>query len=219
MRPWPKENYWITAAAFNAMRDKLVLLSSAQIRLFQNFTGTDYFGGNVSNLQLSGFTQKEGITFDNGLQLYICDEQTFGFFGNIYKTDLNTVLANVEPSHNELSNINFYVDGDYLVVQNLPNYFATISLVNALGETVISKENCEEYYSFVLNACAKGCYILKISDLNQQRSFLKYLLSDLIYKKSTSIYQPSYLAINLKRKYFLYPKKLYLRSQKKAGVL
>jgi hypothetical protein len=169
--PGPKENYWITAAAFNGARDKLVLLSSAQIWLFQNFNGTDYFGGNVSNLQLSGFTQKEGITFDNGLQLYICDEQTFGFFGNIYKTDLNTILASVEPSHNELSNINFYVDGENLVLQNLPNYFAAISLVNVLGETVFSKINCLENYSFALNEFAKGFYILKISDLHQQRSF------------------------------------------------
>lgn len=137
--PGPKENYWITAAAFNATRDKLVLLSSAQIWLFQNFSGTDYFGGNVSNLQLSGFTQKEGITFDSGLQLYICDEQTFGFFGNIYKADLNTILANVEPSINELSNINFYVDGDYLVVQNLPFEECQITVFDNTGKQIYNK--------------------------------------------------------------------------------
>ena len=74
----------ITAADISEDGGQVALLTSDKIWLFRNFTGTDFFGGDVSELTLSVFSQKEGICFKNGF-LYITDEASFGLGGKMYR--------------------------------------------------------------------------------------------------------------------------------------
>ncbi|MGB0918293.1 MAG: T9SS type A sorting domain-containing protein, partial [Flavobacteriales bacterium] len=79
----------ITAADINEDESEVVLLSADKIWLFSNFAGTNYFGGDVAVLDLSVFSQKEGICYRNGF-LYITDEESFGLGGKISR--INTGL-------------------------------------------------------------------------------------------------------------------------------
>lgn len=74
----------ITAADISEDGSEVVLLTSDKVWLFRNFSGTDFFGGDVSELTLSVFSQKEGICFRNGF-LYITDEKSFGLGGKMYR--------------------------------------------------------------------------------------------------------------------------------------
>jgi len=74
----------ITAADISEDGSQVALLTSNKIWLFRNFSGTDFFGGDVSELTLSVFSQKEGICFRNGF-LYVTDEASFGLGGKMYR--------------------------------------------------------------------------------------------------------------------------------------
>jgi hypothetical protein len=74
----------ITAADISEDGSEVALLTSDKIWLFRNFTGTDFFGGDVAELTLSIFSQKEGICFRNGF-LYVTDEASFGLGGKMYR--------------------------------------------------------------------------------------------------------------------------------------
>ena len=76
----------ITAADIREDGEEMVLLSADRVWLFSNYIGTNYFGGDVTVLDLSVFSQKEGISYRNGF-LYITDEQSFGLGGKIYRVD------------------------------------------------------------------------------------------------------------------------------------
>jgi hypothetical protein len=82
----------ITAADINEDGTEMVLLSADKIWLFNNFNSTNYFGGDVSVLNLSVFSQKEGICYRNGF-LYITDEQSFGLGGKIYRVDTRLFVS------------------------------------------------------------------------------------------------------------------------------
>jgi len=74
----------ITAADISEDGSQVALLTSNKIWLFRNFMGTDFFGGDVAELTLSIFSQKEGMCFRNGF-LYITDEESFGMGGKMYR--------------------------------------------------------------------------------------------------------------------------------------
>ncbi|MCF8276664.1 MAG: hypothetical protein K9J17_08020 [Flavobacteriales bacterium] len=74
----------VTAADISDDGNEVVLLSADKIWLFNNFSGTDFFAGDVATLNLSVFSQKEGICFRNGF-LYVTDEASFGLGGKMYR--------------------------------------------------------------------------------------------------------------------------------------
>ncbi len=74
----------IAAADISEDGSEVALLTSDKIWLFRNFSGTDFFGGDVAELTLSIFSQKEGICFRNGF-LYVTDEASFGLGGKMYR--------------------------------------------------------------------------------------------------------------------------------------
>ena len=73
-----------TAADISEDGQSVVLLNTDRIWLCRNYTGTDFFGGMVSELMITNFSQKEGICFRNG-HLYISDERSFGLGGMLYR--------------------------------------------------------------------------------------------------------------------------------------
>ncbi len=74
----------ITAADLSADNSKLALLTSDRLWLFSNYIGSDFFGGDVAEIEFGTFTQKEGVVFRDGF-LYLTDENSFGFGGNFYR--------------------------------------------------------------------------------------------------------------------------------------
>ena len=82
----------VTAADISENGVRMAMLSSNKIWLFSNYSGTDFFGGTVSALSLSVFSQKEGICFKNGF-LYVTDEESFGLGGRMYRIDPDVFVS------------------------------------------------------------------------------------------------------------------------------
>lgn len=79
----------IRGAAISPDGNKVVLLSKTDIWVFTNFTNNDFFNGEVSVINLSSNTQKEGIDFLDNCIVYISDEKGSGG-GKLYSA--NTCL-------------------------------------------------------------------------------------------------------------------------------
>lgn len=78
----------ITSAAITSDGKKVVLLSSDKIWLFSNFTKDQFFSGNIEQLELGHFSQKEGICFKNNQTIYITDESSKKSVGKLYQYSL-----------------------------------------------------------------------------------------------------------------------------------
>lgn len=87
---------WITSAAISPNREKLVLLDSTSLWLFENFDGDNFFSGDVSRIDLGIITQKEAVTFYDDNTLVFTDEEFKGLVGgNVYEVKLDQVKRNV----------------------------------------------------------------------------------------------------------------------------
>ncbi|MFC2175388.1 hypothetical protein ACFLR1_00280 [Bacteroidota bacterium] len=82
----------ITAADFSEDNSQLVLLNADRIWLFSNYTGSNFFGGDVSEMLLGSFTQKEGVCFRHGF-IYITDEDAFGIGRKMYRVHPSTFVG------------------------------------------------------------------------------------------------------------------------------
>lgn len=78
----------ITSADISPSGKTIALLSSDQVWLFINFKKDDFFTGEMKNIQLPNFTQKEGISFVDENTLYITDEKDKKTGGYLYKLNL-----------------------------------------------------------------------------------------------------------------------------------
>lgn len=87
----------VTAADISEDGSQVALLTSNKIWLFRNFSGTDFFGGDVAELTLSVFSQKEGICFRNGF-LYVTDEASFGLGGKMYRLHPDVFVSVAEQA-------------------------------------------------------------------------------------------------------------------------
>jgi hypothetical protein len=99
---------WITSAAISPNREKLVLLDSTSLWLFENFDGDNFFSGEVSRIDLGIITQKEAVTFYDDNTLVFTDEEFKGLVGgNVYEVKLDQVKRNVikYPQQNDSERI------------------------------------------------------------------------------------------------------------------
>ncbi|WP_420936129.1 hypothetical protein ACOJR9_12535 [Alteromonas sp. A081] len=99
---------WITSAAISPNREKLVLLDSTSLWLFENFDGDNFFSGDVSRIDLGIITQKEAVTFYDDNTLVFTDEEFKGLVGgNVYEVKLDQVKRNVikYPQQNDSERI------------------------------------------------------------------------------------------------------------------
>nr|WP_269520851.1 hypothetical protein [Alteromonas sp. BMJM2] len=99
---------WITSAAISPNREKLVLLDSTSLWLFENFDGDNFFNGDVSRIDLGIITQKEAVTFYDDNTLIFTDEEFKGLVGgNVYEVKLDQVKRNVikYPQQNDSERI------------------------------------------------------------------------------------------------------------------
>jgi len=82
----------ITGADLSSDNSQLVMLNSDRLWLLSSFTGSDFFGGDVAELDFGTFTQKEGVVFRNGW-IYVTDENSFGMGGNLYRVHPSILVA------------------------------------------------------------------------------------------------------------------------------
>ena len=83
----------VTSADISPDGKKAVILSSTFIWVFTNFKGNDYFSGDVEQIDLQSFTQKEGICFKDNNTLYISDEKKKKTGGKLYELNLSELKS------------------------------------------------------------------------------------------------------------------------------
>lgn len=83
-----KMSCWITSAALSPNREKLVLLDSKRLWLFENWVGDNFFSGDIYEIDLGIITQKESVTFYDNDHLVFTDEEFKGVGRNAYVINL-----------------------------------------------------------------------------------------------------------------------------------
>lgn len=81
---------WVTAAALSPDKRILTLLTHGKLYVFHCFSGSNFFTGKKSIINLNHYSQKEGIVFRDSNTLYLSDEKTANILGGnlyIYKFD------------------------------------------------------------------------------------------------------------------------------------
>lgn len=69
-----KELAWITGADISRDGKKVALLTHEKVWLFTNFSGSNFFDGEIGVMNLNHFSQKEAICFDDENKIFIADE-------------------------------------------------------------------------------------------------------------------------------------------------
>jgi hypothetical protein len=84
-----KNASWITSADISQDGKKVVLLSQKNVLIFTDFKDDNFFSGNVREIELEHYSQKEAICFKNNNTLLLSDEKTGGEGGNLYELKIN----------------------------------------------------------------------------------------------------------------------------------
>lgn len=84
------QNCAITSAAISPDQTKFVLLSHSKIWLFENLPAKNIAEGEMSEIDLEHFSQKEAVTFKNNETLLIGDERIKNTGGNLYQLELKS---------------------------------------------------------------------------------------------------------------------------------
>jgi len=79
----------ITAADISPDGKTVSLLTATRIYLFQDFTEDNFLAGKSTEIDLSHFTQKEGICFASNSTIYIADEKEKKTGGKLYELAIN----------------------------------------------------------------------------------------------------------------------------------
>ncbi len=152
----------ITAADISENGDTVVLLNADHIWLITDFSGTDFSTGNVSELALGSFTQKEAIVFRNGF-LYVTDEQEpfFNTGGNLYRVRPE-VFMGVNESGRSIAYQAVYNRQQQLIEIRLSNP-ETVKwrLLNLDGRLIQEGESWERISASDLSA-ENGVYVIQL---------------------------------------------------------
>ncbi|MCA6361944.1 MAG: T9SS type A sorting domain-containing protein [Bacteroidetes bacterium] len=84
---------WITSADISPAGTEMVLFSEFNIYLFRNFTGDNFFQGNVTRFTMTPYTQKEAVVFATDSLLWLTDEVLLNFGGKLYTIDIPAALS------------------------------------------------------------------------------------------------------------------------------
>lgn len=79
----------ITSADISPDEKKVALLTGDKIFLFTNFKSDNFLGGKSKTIELSHFSQKEGLGFSSNGEILITDEKTKKIGGNLYRYKLS----------------------------------------------------------------------------------------------------------------------------------
>lgn len=165
---------WITSADISPDGKKMILLSNSKAWLFSNFSGDDFFNGNVNVLNFNHLSQKEAIVFADSSNLFLSDELAFGIGGKLYQIDISgitsglnekTFLAGIKisepfpnPSFNEFTI-------DYELPKKIQN--AEIIFYNSIGKKIHFEKIKSFQKQIKLNKhWSSGIYFYRIESKN-----------------------------------------------------
>ncbi len=95
-----------TSADISPDGKSVVLISNTHIHIFRNFSGKDFFGGQHTQLNISGsWTQKEAVCFTSNNEIHLTDENT-GSGNHLYYIDLSTWIPPAQASTTSIETIN-----------------------------------------------------------------------------------------------------------------
>jgi hypothetical protein len=163
-----------TGAAISPDGESLVLISNTHIHLFRGFNGDDFFGGQHTQINISGgWTQKEAVSFGEYNEIYMTDENT-GSGNHLYHVDLSAWIPPPPAATTSIEKVNNSVSA---TVYPMPaNQFANISFKNVNKEKLsialydltgkqVYKENIEDpFNTFVIETAVfpTGVYFYKV---------------------------------------------------------
>lgn len=159
----------ITAADISEDGTMAVLLNASHIWLITDFVGTDFSNGNISQLALGSFTQKEAICFKNGF-LYITDEEEnfLGTGGKMYRVH-PSVFVSVEE--NELRAQVVYNANRRLQQINLPNDVVQWELMNLDGR-ILQRGSARGVLTRENLGVDSGFYVIKMQTKDALKSLV-----------------------------------------------
>ena len=158
----------ITAADIREDGEEMVLLSADRVWLFSNYIGTNYFGGDVTVLDLSVFSQKEGISYRNGF-LYITDEQSFGLGGKIYRVDTR-LFVGVENEYRTAPRVIYSADLELEKILFSSRTEKEWRLLDLDGRRVQESSFCTDQVLRSEFTTLGGVYILQVLENKQLKS-------------------------------------------------
>ncbi len=86
----PMMEHWITGADMSPDKKTLVLLGHEKLWVINNFKGSKFSTGSLSEITLPDFTHKAGVSFYGNNIIYIVDEKEFEILGgNLYRIDIS----------------------------------------------------------------------------------------------------------------------------------
>lgn len=78
----------VTSACLDPLSGRIALLSYNKVWIISDYVGDDFFHGNIHEIKLGHYSQKEGISFKDTNTLYITDERNGNDGGNVYELSL-----------------------------------------------------------------------------------------------------------------------------------
>jgi hypothetical protein len=162
-----------TGASISPDGTSLVLISNTHIHLFRNFTGSNFFGGQHTQINIAGsWTQKEGVSFGTDRDIYLADENS-GSGNHLYYVDLSnwipptvTVTTGIEKINDDAVSVypmpaNQFVN---INVRNVNEKNLSISLFDITGKSIYTAriENTMVPFTIHTSDFPSGIYFYRV---------------------------------------------------------
>jgi len=175
----------VTGATYLQTKKLIVLCGYSNLRepfiyLLYDFNGTEYFSGNKRKITIPlSYHQIEGIATVNGLKYYLSNEYfTYPPYFNVpqklHILNLNAYLENylksgptaINKTQTNENYIVYPVPADNFIIVNRGDILQdeNYSLINIMGQIVLTGKLTEEKNSINISTLPGGLYILKVAD-------------------------------------------------------
>lgn len=167
----------ITSASLSPSKDYLALLNGAQAWIFYDYTGSNFFDGQVATFNLGTVSQKEAIAFVSDSLLYYSDEKTFINGGNLYALDISSWLESLNTStsvQDVAAEFPFLLfpnpSTDLVFIQHNSKTAVDLRLYDLNGRMLIQKNTLDSPIRLEVNQLPEGTYLLQLNDGSSVRT-------------------------------------------------
>jgi hypothetical protein len=174
----------VTGADFDSITNKLVLLTSTKVLIFQPNTSNTLLSNSPTIKSFVNITQKEGICWGDSCKLYFSDEYvaSLNLGGKLYNAELCAALGNKKDENPEFiiypnpSNETIFIK---LNKSDLKKRSITGELLTSNGEFVkIMQWNPIENEGHIITKnLPKGLYLLHLKENGMHLQILKVLIN------------------------------------------
>ena len=172
-----KDYWWVSGAAISPDGKRLALLGYDKLWLFEDFKGSDFFGGYHQTLALGWLSQKESVTFLNNSELLITDELNHFGGGKVYHTQLKesqNFEITVGPKE--------FTDQININLSELPSSIVHFEIFDTKGNRILAGRipDGQKDYSINTDDFPAGGYVLNI--LMESKPYQAFKLKKLFVK-------------------------------------